>query len=198
MVIDYVDPFANNGTALALRRAFVNETMENLYEDLSMDADLKTNYPLTPCGNGSSGYNRNPGILDLSKKAGKYESMMKNESDYDIILYVSENTKNGDVHSLMVKKGETKTFKMKRGDILTLVVGNNFKSFTKPANAMSEETPSSNFERHFCDTDQNYRESINLSYSVSHPKTGKNKFMVMGAKNGYVSLIDVHQVLEDF
>lgn len=198
MVIDYVDPFASNGTTLSLRKAFVNETMEGLYEDLIKDADLKVNYPLTTCKNGSSSYKRNVGIEDLSKKVGKFEAMMKNESEYDVILYVAENSKNGSVHSMMVKKGETKTFKMKRGDILTMVAGSKFQTFQPPANASFDESPSDNFDRHFCDTDQNYRESINLSYSVSYPRTGKNKFMVMGAKNGFVNLIDVHQVLEDY
>ncbi|MCH2223553.1 MAG: hypothetical protein MK066_02195 [Crocinitomicaceae bacterium] len=195
--IDYVDP-GSTGTSIALRRAFTNETMEGVYEDLSKDADLKTNYPQTPCGTGGNVYKRNPGIIALSKKTGNYDAMMKNESDYDIIFYVSENTKDGEVHSMMIKKGETRTFKMKKGDVFTMVAGNNFKPFIEPVNAVIEEIPSSNFERHFCDTDQNYRESINLSYSVSYPKTGKNKFMVMGAKNGYVNLIDVHQVLEEF
>ena len=96
------------------------------------------------------------------------------------------------------QNNETIEFNINKFNTLLIVAGNSYQAFVSPQNSKEEEQPSEAFTHYFCETDLNYSETINTSYQFLHPREGKNKFMVMGAKSGYVHLVDVHGVLEAY
>ncbi len=182
---------------LVLRKSFSNERMESIYDDLIADAQLKTNHPDDSCFSSKNSSFKNPsGVSALDTKSGTYDAVIRNESDYEIIVFVAGNSKNGEIHASILRPNKTLEFKINKFNTLMIVAGNQFQKFKAPAGVKSDELPSDAFTHHFCDTDLNYAETINTTYQFMHPREGKNKFMVMGAKSGYVHLVDVHNILE--
>ncbi len=184
---------------LTLRKPYKNQLMESIYEDLIADCDLKINLPTDSCfASKTVSYRNYTGVKSLASKSGSHRAVVRNESDYSVILYIAENSSGGSVHGAIIKPNETIEFAIGISNTLCIVAGNQFQAFKAPAGAKSEELPSGKFTHHFCDTDLNYEETINTAYEFLHPREGKNKFMVMGAKSGYVHLVDVHQVCEEY
>lgn len=184
---------------LVLRKEFKSEKMETIYNDLMLDVDLKANYPNSNCLNFKDKELKLSSILNsLESRTGTYTAVVRNESEYGIVLYVSENTKNGKVYASTIEPDESIEFKLNKYNTVMIVAGNSYQPFAAPANATEEELPSETFVHHFCETDQNYAETINTAYQFSHPREGNNKFMVMSAKSGYVHLVDVHGALESY
>jgi hypothetical protein len=184
---------------LTLRKPYKNQLMESIYEDLIADCDLKINHPTDSCfASKTVSYRNYSGVKSLASKSGSHRAVVRNESDYNVILYVAENSSGGSVHGAIIKPNETIEFAIGISNTMCIVAGNQFQAFKAPAGAKSEELPSGKFTHHFCDTDLNYEETINTAYEFLHPREGKNKFMVMGAKSGYVHLVDVHQVCEEY
>lgn len=198
--IDPTNPIINGGISLKLRKAFSNEKMERIYSDLNLDADLKINYPKDSCveQNNLDAFKRNDGVLDLISKTSGGKAMLKNESDYSIIVYVAEDKKGGNVYSAFVKSGETIDFKIARTNSIMIVAGNDYQKFMGSQHANQDELPSDKFKYHFCDTDQNYDETINSTYQLQTETSTLMKFMVLGTQSGYVHLIDLHGVLADY
>lgn len=198
--IDPSMPTYGGGTNLVLRKAFVNETMERIYDDLIKDADLKDTYPKDSCDSKKNVnvFVQNGGVKDLSTKSGSVEAMLKNESSYGIVVLVSEDKKNGNVYSLYLAPQETTTFKMDKFNSLSIIAGNDYQSFTAPKQAVAEELPSDQFKYHFCATDDNYKESINTAYQLRKIRSGQIKFLFTEDKSGYVYLLDIHNVLANY
>jgi hypothetical protein len=196
-----IDPMTyGTGASLTLRKAFENPRMERIYEDLCLDSDLKDMYPQDSCKTSANylQFKRVGGVRDLKKKAGKYEAMIKNESDYDVILYVSDNSNGGAVHSMYISAGSSESFNISIFNTVFIVAGNDYQGFEAPYGVLAADVPSDNFEHHFCATDENYPETINTAYKFTRPRTGVNKFMVKGSRSGFVHLIDIHQVLVEY
>lgn len=184
---------------LVLRKSFKNERMESIYDDLMADVELKENYPTTNCPDSKNTvFKTSNAVKSLDYTTGIHTAVVRNESEYAIILYVGENRITGSVFASLVKPNETIEFKINKFSTLMIVAGNDYQAFVAPQNSGEEEQPSDAFTHHFCDTDLNYEETINTSYQFANPREGKNKFMVMGAKSGYVHLVDVHGVLEAY
>jgi hypothetical protein len=186
---------------LVLRKEYKNKKMESIYNDLVLDSEVKENYPDSSCSDPNSTLLEATKLFkinSLKSKTGMYTAVVRNESGYGIILYVAENTKEGTVQASYIKPNETIEFKINKFNTLLIVAGNQYQAFFAPKGAKEDELPSDAFIQHFCDTDQNYAETINTGYQFMHPRQGKNKFMVMGAKSGYVHLVDVHGVLESY
>lgn len=202
--VDTLDPMSTpipSGVDLnlTLRKSYKNQLMEAIYEDLMADCELKINLPSDTCYTSKSvAYRNYSGVKSLASKSGSHRAVVRNESDYNIILYVAENSSGGSVHGTLIKPNETIEFNIALSNTLTIVAGNQFQAFKAPAGAKSDELPSGKFTHHFCDTDDNYEETINTPYQFLHPRAGKNKFMIMGAKSGYVHLVDVNQVCEEY
>jgi hypothetical protein len=195
-----VDPGVpiGGGTTLSLRKGFKNDLMEKIYNDMSKDAALKTAYGNDTCS-GSIGHKRYSGVKPLSKRSGNVEAMIRNESDYDVILYLSDNKKGGSVYSAYLKKGSTTVFSITRGDVITAVAGNTYNSYSAPSAAgPGDILPSSQYKRHFCNTDINFEESINSSYQYTDVGRKRSKFMIMGRQGSYFKLMDVHNVLSTY
>jgi len=203
-VVDSLDPIMQPFQTgvdidLILRKAFKNERMESIYEDLIADVDLKINYPDSTCSDSKNTvFKSTNSVKSLDFMNGAHEAVVRNESDYDIILYVSEDSKNGKVYASLIKPNETIEFKINAYNTMMIVAGNSYQPFAAPGNSTVEELPSQAFTHHFCDTDLNYEETINTTYQFMFPRQGKNKFMVMGAKSGYVHLVDIHNVLDTY
>ncbi len=184
---------------LTLRKPFTNRLMESIHEDLMDDVDLKINYPKDSClASKTVAFRNYAGVKSLASKSGSERALVRNESDYSVILYIAEDTPDGSVHAVLIKRNETVEFNINVTNTITIVAGNQFQAFKAPAGAKPEELPSGKFTHHFCDTDLNYEETINTTYQFLHPREGKNKFMIMGAKSGYVHLVDVNQVCEEY
>lgn len=194
-----IDPgvFSGGGTAITLRQEFKNNLMERIYGDIEKDATLKDYYATDSCAK-SLPFKRYSGVKDLLKRTGSIESVLRNESDYDVIVYVSSSSNQGSVYSTLLKKQETISFKMDQYDIITTVAGNAFRKFEIPKGASTDEVPSLSFERHFCDTDANYYESLNQSYQLMYTAKGQTKLMIMGRRNGEYHFIDVYGVMEEY
>lgn len=187
----------SGGPLLTIRKEFENELMETIYDDLSKDARLKAAHVDT-CYGIEQQFALYPGVKDLAGRSAKVKSAFRNNSDYDAILYVSVNKKDGDVYSLLIKKGEQKEVNLAKGDVIMLVYGSKFSKYVAPGNAGGSVLPSDNFQHHFCDTDVNYEESINISYRYKDNVRSKTKFIISGANGNYVELIDVYDVLDDY
>ena len=185
---------------LVLRKSFKNDRMESIYNDLMADVELKENYPDTSsCSTFKNTVFKSTSLVkSLDYMTGIHTSVIRNESGYSIILYVSENNKSGKVYASLVKPNETIEFKINKFNTILIVAGNSYQPFVASSKSNQDEHPSGSFTHHFCDTDLNYEETINTTYQFLHPKSGKNKFMIMGAKSGYVHLVDVHGVLEGY
>lgn len=171
--------------------------MERVYEDLIKDADLKERGFIDSCST-AIGYKRLKGVKNLNQKKGKIEAIIKNESDYDVVIFVSENKTGGETYSLFLKKGEATTFEIDKYNTLMAVPGSEYQNYTAPLNSDPADQPSQNYNYHFCETDVNYRESINTVYQVMYLHNGKTKFMLMGDQGSYFHLIDINGVLEQF
>ena len=203
-VVDSLDPImqpVQTGVDidLVLRKAFKNEGMESIYKDLISDVDLKINYPDSSCSDSKNTvFKSSNSVKSLDFMNGAHTAVVRNESDYDIILYVSEDKKNGKVYASLIKPNETIEFKMNVYNTMMIVAGNSYQPFVAPNNSTEEDLPSDAFTHHFCDTDLNYEETINTTYQFLYPRKGKNKFMVKGAKSGYVHLVDIHTVLDTY
>lgn len=196
--IDPVNPIINGGPTLTIRKPFQNPRLEEIYQDWYADAKLKENYPNDSCVTSAS-FQMPDGTSVIDQKTGKVAAAIRNESDYEAVVYVAENKKSGKIHAFLLKPNETKTFEIDRKNVLFMVAGNDLRSFKAPAGvASTDELPTDKFRQHFCDTDINYLETINTSFKVSSSCPDKVKFMIMGAKNGYVHLIDLNQALEEY
>ena len=172
--------------------------MESIYEDLMIDVELKESQASPDCPDSKNTvFKTPPDVQTLDKMTGVHSTIVRNESEYDIILYVAEDTKNGKVYASLIKPNQSIEFKINKFNTMLIVAGNSYQKFDAPQNSNSEQ-PSEAFTHHFCDTDLNYEETINTAYQFLSPRNGKNKFMVMGAKSGYVHLVDVHGVLESY
>lgn len=181
------------GQQITLRKPFKNVLMEQLFSDLNKDAALKENYYLDSCINSTS-FERFVGVRDLAQKTGSKSVKFRNESAYDLIIYVAEDRQYGAVHSVYLKSGATATFQMNVGDVVTTVAGKELTLFSPPVGSKEEEKPSRPFKVHFCKTDNNYFESVNTSLRLEETEKKTIKFMVTGRRGDDYRLIDVNDV----
>lgn len=184
---------------LVLRKTFKNQLMESIYDDLMKDVELKETYADSTCTNENLiEFKSGRSIPSLESMPGLHKTLIRNESDYAVVLYVADNNKNGRVYASILQPNQTIEFSMNKYNTLLMVAGNRYQKYVAPAQSKSEEQPSKSFTHHFCETDENYEETINTSHQLKKPRQGKNKLMIMGAKSGYVHLVDVHSVLEAY
>jgi len=192
-----VDPgvYSSGGGAITVRTDHKNPLMERIYNDIIKDATIKEYYDTENC-NSSIEFQRYSGVKDLANKTGTNEATIKNSSDYDIIIYVSSNTKSGNVYSVLLKKDKSISFQMNQYDVLTTVAGNTFTKFVVPGGVEEDEVPSISFKRHFCDTDANYFESADNPLQLLYNTGEEVKILIEGTINGDYSMNDVHDVME--
>ncbi len=194
-----IDPniIIQSGTQISLRDPFKTSLMEEIFSDVNKDVTLKENYYEDSCAT-EVDFVRYPGVKDLATRSGIKTVEFRNSSDYDIIVYVSNNKVSGSVYSMIVRYGMTTTFKMNVGDVLTTVAGEEFVTFVPPVGSFQEEKPSKKFRYHFCSTDENYFESINTSLQLKSTNRSRIKFMVSGSSVSTYQLMDVHGVAEAY
>jgi len=194
---DYVDAgnVFSQGTAISIRKAFLNESLERIYEDFALDAQLQAQNYGDSCKK-SLPFRILEGTGDLSAHQGAVQGMFRNESAYDIIVLVANNRTGGSVYSAFVPKGEVLKANMDVGDMLLIIAGHTFQKYQRPAGVTPTEMPSSSFKHHFCNTDFNYEKTMNTPYEVSRKGNGKCKFLISGSRGDYVDLVDVYDVLE--
>jgi len=194
-----VDPdiIIQSGIQISLRDPFKTTLMEQIFTDINKDVTLKENYYTDSCGAEQS-FTRYPGVKDLSKRSASKSVELRNDSDYDLIVYVSDNKISGSVYSMLIESGTTESFKMNVNDVLTSVAGIEFVTFVPPVGSFEEEKPSRNFRYHFCDTDNNYYESINTTLRLSSTSRSNIRFMVTGSYGNDYQLIDVYDVAEPY
>ena len=195
--VDQGLPIFGGNSSLTIRKEFKNQTMERVYHDLILDAEIQGRGVKDSCLSEIK-YKRLPGIEDLRVKKGGIEVVIKNESEYDIVLFVSENKTGGDSHSMFIKMGQTKTFQIDKYNTIMVVAGNVYQNYTLPQNANAIDVPSEGYKYHFCETDYSYKESINTVYKVINGSNGKIKLMLSGNKGGYFNLIDINGSLEAY
>lgn len=194
LTFDQSAPIIGNSATLTLREPFENENMEAIYQDLIKDAEIQEQGFVDSCAT-SAIYVARKGDKDLTKNKGTVAAMIRNDSDFDAVIYVAEDTQNGAVHSMFLKQGATKVFEFNKGDIITVVAGNSFQKYVKP-NSSGHDLPSKMYTHHFCETDPNFRESINTSYRLSTDSLKKVKFLLAGNRAGYFQMLDLKNVLE--
>ena len=180
---------------ISLREPFKNPLMEQIFDDVNKDVTLSENYAIDSCEQEIE-FERYPGVKDLSDRSGSKLVKFRNESDYDLIVYVSDNKSSGNVYSLYLTSGMQVEFRMNVGDVLTTVAGNHFSQFYPPKGSLQEEKPSKNFKNHFCETDDNYFESINTALRLTSTTRNTIKFLTTGSYGTPFQLIDVNDVAE--
>ncbi|NRA11353.1 MAG: hypothetical protein HRT57_05285 [Crocinitomicaceae bacterium] len=191
-----VDPgvYAPTGGAIKIRYDHKNQLMERIYNDVAKDASIKE-YNATKNCTSSIGFERYSGVQDLANKTGTTNSEVRNNSQYDVIIYVSSNTSSGDVYSMLLKKGETISFKMNQYDVFTTVAGNTFKKYVVP-DGVTDEVPSISFKRHFCNTDANYFESVDNPLQLIYGEGDDVKILIEGTINGDYNVSDVNGLMK--
>ena len=184
------------GMSLQLRKAFDNELMEKLYQDLALDASLANNYQQDTC-EVQNDFKQYPGVTNLRQRTNGKSCFFKNESEYDCIVYVAEPNKSGKVFSTRVRKGETIQFKMRTHELMTVAIGDEYGRFLSPPGSSASEQPSSDYAYHFCFRDGNFEESINRTYRL---KAGSNaqRFALIGKRGTMVRFEDINNSLEDY
>lgn len=194
-----IDPgiIIQRGQAITIRKPFETPLMEQIFSDINKDVTLKENYYMDSCG-ATVKFERYPGVLDLKNKAGSKIIKFRNESAYDLIIYVSDNRASGDVYSMYVQEGSSAEFRMNEQDILTTVAGKSFAPFYHAKGSMQEEKPSAKFKHHFCETDNNYFESINTTLRLLSTSKSTIKFMTTGQRGQDFQLIDIYDVAETY
>ena len=190
--IDQGAPLIGDSDELTIRKSFENPTLERIYKDLIKDAEYREYLYQDSCKNAVS-FKLIPGSSDLEKRKANIETMIKNESDYDAIIVVSENTKNGETFSMILLKGETKNFEINKYNFLKIIPGNDLQ---KHATLSEEDQPSKNFKQHFCDIDFNYKEGIKTDYQMINLFEGRNKLLLMGDIGGSFKVIDINGAFE--
>jgi len=195
LMIDQGIPLIGQSDQLTLRKTFYNTTFERIYQDFINDAESREGKILDSCENALP-FQKIEGTKELSSSKGPVEAMIKNESGYDAIVVVSQQNKGGKIYSMLLKKGETKTFEMNSYDYLMVVAGNKFQKYTTPVGVSDDQLPSDKFKHYFCEIDVNYKNSVNSIYQLTNIQSGKTKFLLMGDKGSYFHLIDLNSVLE--
>lgn len=194
-----VDPgyFYDDGTNIKIVKKNPNNLMQSIKDDFNKDASYTIAHYQDSCGKPKS-YVPYSGVKSLEKRAGDLLAHFRNESEYDAIIYVAEGSENGNVYSMFMEKTSSKVIELKVGDLITMVVGNTYTSYSVPENANEGDLPSEKFKHHFCDVDINYEESINTSYIVKNSGRTDTKFMIVGEQNNFVRLVDIYSVLESY
>lgn len=194
----YNSPIPGNGVSLSLRSSLKNDRMEQLYKDLLTDADLHEQGLMDSCSVFSSKAAKNQmysGVKKATARNGNEAILFKNESAYAVYFFAFTNEKGGNIYSQLIEKGKTIELKFNENDHFLFVAGNDLGKFIPPKKAT--ELPSITFDHHFCDVDVNYTESLSVIYKLARPRSGKNKLLFTGDKNGYFSVIDLYGVLEE-
>ncbi|MES2800262.1 MAG: hypothetical protein V4638_09625 [Bacteroidota bacterium] len=182
-----------NGVVLSLRTPLNNIRMEQLYNDWLLDAALIENSKIDTCISAKT--MQFPGVLESSKLAGSHKVIFKNESMYQVLCFVFEQTKQGKVYQQFIDKGATATIKINQNQGLLFVPGNDLGVFSCPTTAQKEECPSASFTRHFCETDASLGLSLSSIYYLSKPST-TNKIMFVGDSTTQFSVLDLYGILE--
>lgn len=190
--IDQGIPLIGDSDDLTIRNSYDNPTLERIYKDMIQDAENREDTYRDSCDKYVS-FQQITGTTSLENRKANVETMIKNESDYDAILIVSENRKNGSTFSMMLPKNETKTFEINRYNYLKIIPGNHLQKFKQEQDALIDQ-PSPDFKQQFCDIDFNYREGINTDYQLMHLNSGRTKILLMGDLGGTFKVIDIKSV----
>ncbi len=195
-----IDPGNMNGggISLSIRKPFRNKKLEAIYQDLSKDENIKSNYSKDSCAARVEPFTRYQGVTDPSKRNEPVSAVFRNESDYQVIIYIAEDKSSGVVTSTLLEQGKTVVLPVDYGDAILVVAGEHYTKFTKHPQAKAEELPSQHFTHHFCVTDGAYEETMNTAYKYSDLTRTKTKFMITGTKSTYVRLVDLFGVLSDY
>lgn len=196
LMIDQGIPLIGESDQLTLRKNFENEELEQLYTDFIADADLREGLLQDSCTNGVP-FSPLKGTEDLGDVKGDVNAMIKNESEYDAIIIVAEPSKKGAVYSLLIKKGATKSFLLKKYQYVMVIAGNDFQTYESPKGISKDQLPSEDFSHYFCDIDFNYKQSINTVYQLLNIQNGKVKLLLMGDKGSMFHVVDINAVLEE-
>ena len=185
-----------NGTSLTLRSSLQNNRMKELYADWLIDAMLHENGAYDSCGTAKNNATNFifPGVKKAGELIGKEDIYIQNNSEYSVYVFIFDDYKNGMVYSQLFKKGETIHLKLTTGNNLLFVAGKNMVKYTVPKNASN--VPSQRFDHHFCEVDDNFKESLNTIYKLAKPKKGQNKLMLSGDSTNYFVVADLYGILE--
>lgn len=195
--IDPSNPILGNGISLEIRKPLENVRMEDLYQNLLIDVELHEQNLIDSCSvfpSKSAGNQQYAGVKNANSSKGKIEILFKNESDYDVYLLAFEDETKGKIYSKLIQKKTMVNLKFNIGDQFLFIAGNQLGKFIAPKNSTS--LPSTDFDHHFCQVDENYSETISTFYILERPQSGLNKLLFSGDKNGYFSVIDLYGVLE--
>ncbi len=191
--IDQGSPLIGESDILTVRRSFSNTVFEEIHTDFLVDAENR-NLLSDSCGKTIS-FREIVRTENVEAKKGNIKAMLKNDSAYDVILVMASNNKKGKVFSTMIKSGETISFEIDKNDVFFLVAGNDFQKYTASKGIDEKNLPSKSFSHTFCEVDDAYLQSIRTVYLLKKQGMKKVKFLIMGEKGSYFSLIDIHSVL---
>lgn len=187
----------NKGMSVYIRSAFHNKKMKVIYDDLVKDLALLDKFPPPKCLS-SMEYTPTHNTPNLNQYKGSQKIRLKNNSEYDLLVYLASQTKKNEVYTALVKAKKTINFTINKSDILTVVAGKKYQKFQCSNLASEEEVPSALFTHHFCERDANYAESINRSYQFVNSKKQKIKLLFTTDDRGFVHLMDIHDSFQNF
>ncbi len=182
---DEIDPFVYlQSIDLTFREAFDNETMEELVTKL--DAFYKAPFPdsSTHCASftkAESAAYLYPGFKALSDKRGQREVVFKNQSDYEVMVFVFLDVTGGSAYMQCVPSGRTITFRSEAAE----------KFMAIPGNALSEKEGSS-AGASFCQYDLRTLEFLHTVETFNH-STKDARIMAVGKKGSYFSIVDLRK-----
>lgn len=176
---------------------YPNASMRSIDADIRRDAALKLLQSSYDCEE-SVEFSPQHGEESLKNKKGKIISTIQNDSQYDVVLYVCTSNEKGSVYTAMLKKGKSIQIKLNPKDILTTLAGNVYSNYILPNVIGEVEAPSLAFKRHFCDTDDNYLNSLNMRLEIKKSKKSKARFILKGSLESKYQIRDVDRIAKTF
>ncbi len=189
-------PIIGVETEVYYREKFRNELMERIYQDFHKDGSYRLRNGNDTCSV-QIDYQQMNGVKDISHQTTGVKAMMKNESGYDAIVFVTENIKDGKLFSVYIEKGQTVAFFIEKDWIISVVPGNHYQAYTRISSAAEDERPSKDYTATFCEIDQSFISSLETNYVLRKDKNGQAKFLLVGDLGAYFYLMDIYGVLEE-
>lgn len=194
---DFNMPLTGESAQLTMAKVIPNDLLNEVCENILKFSELKLQKFIDSCSVEKK-FTTPKEMSSLSGKKGKEKVMIKSDSEYDVLIFVAENKKDGRVYVTHLKKNENTTFNVNNTDLMVVIPGNNYSAIEMPDGLDEALLPSGRFENMFCEIDMNTVENTMITYQFSNCRNNTNKLLVSGHIGGYFQLVDLYGMLSEF
>lgn len=192
-----IDPYLGmQDLNLLLREEFENSAVEDFYQDVVLAIESKEYAQVDSCKGWKSQAKQDfvaKGFKSLKKRQQGSNILLRNESEYDVLLVVFDNRKAGDAYSMVIPNDKEVSFKMDLYEALWLIAGNDWGAYSCSSMTVC---PSDDFKSFFCSLDGNSIFSFSEQYTFEHSSTKGNKILLTGSETEAFQLVDIYDIFE--